>query len=39
MLESMTHSQLIAAKAEEAENIRKLLLSIPVPMGKVIVVG
>lgn len=39
MLENMTFSKLIATQAEEAENLRKLLLLVPIPNGKAIVTG
>jgi hypothetical protein len=39
MLENVTYSKLIETQAAEAENLRKLLLLVPIPNGKAIVIG
>jgi hypothetical protein len=39
MLESLTYGKLIENKSAEVENLRKILNSIPVPLGKAIIMG
>jgi len=39
MLDTMTYSKLIANKAEEAENLQRILKGIPIPNGKAIIIG
>ncbi|OUU74596.1 MAG: hypothetical protein CBC29_05580 [Methylococcaceae bacterium TMED69] len=39
MLESLTYDKLIEGEATEAENVQRLLKTIPIPLGKAIVIG
>ena len=39
MLEKMTYGALIAAEAEEAESMQRILRNIPIPNGKAIIMG
>ena len=39
MLESLTYDKLIEAQASEAENLQRLLKTVPIPFGKTIMIG
>ena len=39
MLDSMSFGKMIAAEAEEVENLQRILRNIPIPMGKAIIMG
>jgi len=39
MLESLTYDKLIESQATEAENMQRLLKTVPIPLGKVITIG
>ena len=39
MLESLTYDKLIEGQVAEAENIQRLLKTVPMPLGKAITVG
>ena len=39
MLESLTYDKLIEGQATEAENMQRLLKTVPIPLGKVITIG
>ena len=39
MLESLTYDKLIESQAAEAENMQRLLKTVPIPLGKVITIG
>ena len=39
MLDSLTYDKLIEAQASEAENIQRLLKTVPMPVGSAIIIG
>ena len=39
LLETLTYDKLIESQATEAENMQRLLKTVPIPMGKVITIG
>ena len=38
-LESLTYEKMVEGEANKAENLQKVLRTIPIPMGKCIVIG
>ena len=39
MLDGLTYDKLIEAQATEAENLQRLLKTVPIPFGKTIMIG
>ena len=39
ILDELTYSKIMEAQATDAENIRKVLSHIPIPLGKAIIIG
>jgi len=39
MLESLTYDKLIETRAGEAENVQRILKTVPMPLGKAIIMG